>query len=89
MKSKLGHWLPWWVLNISGLPHQASASAKASTQNPASMVFDNRQNITWRFAKSMIATKYRKPRWTVCLAMLHRFRAGIAIFWFKRLGVVG
>jgi hypothetical protein len=62
VKSKLVNWLPWSVLNISGLPYRDSASAKASTQNPASMVFDSRHARTWRVAQSMMATKYRNPR---------------------------
>ena len=64
VKSRLVNWLPWSVLKISGRPQRASASAKASTQNRASMVFDSRQARTWRVAQSMIATRYRKPRWT-------------------------
>ncbi len=62
VKSRLVNWLPWSVLKISGLPYRDSASCKASTQNPASMVFDSHQDRTWRVAQSMIATRYRKPR---------------------------
>ncbi len=72
VKSKLVNWQPpgqargklWSVLKISGLPYRDSASFKASTRNRASMVFDNRQANPWRVAQSMIATRYRKPRWT-------------------------
>jgi hypothetical protein len=42
VKSTLVNWLPWSVLKISGWPYSASASFNASTQNPASMVFDSR-----------------------------------------------
>ena len=57
--------LSWAIesgLKISGLPYLDSASAKASTQKEASMVFDSRQARTWRVAQSMIATRYRNPR---------------------------
>jgi uncharacterized membrane protein YdjX (TVP38/TMEM64 family) len=47
-------------LKILGLPNRASASPRASTQNPAVSVFDSRQR-TRRVAQSMIATKYRNP----------------------------
>ena len=56
--------LPWSVLKISGVAYLASASFNASMQKEASMVFDNRQDRTWRVAQSMIATRYRKPCWT-------------------------
>ncbi|MDE2501008.1 MAG: hypothetical protein KGL56_12550 [Alphaproteobacteria bacterium] len=46
VKSMLVNWLPWSVLKMSGLPYRSSASCKASTQNPASMVFDNLQAST-------------------------------------------
>ena len=51
------NWLPWSVLKISGRPYRASASSRASTQNDASMVFDNRQANTARLAQSMTATR--------------------------------
>ena len=36
------NWLPWSVLKNSGVPWRASASLSASTQKPASRVFDRR-----------------------------------------------
>ncbi len=45
------------VLKISGRPYSASASLNASTQNPASTVFDSRHARTWRVAQSMIAIR--------------------------------
>ncbi len=48
---------PWSVLKISDLPHRASASFRATTQNSASIVFDSRQASTFRLAQSMIATR--------------------------------
>ena len=52
VKPRLVNWLPWSVLKISGRPYRASASFSASTQNPASMVFDSRQDRTRRVAQS-------------------------------------
>ena len=47
--------LPWSVLKIFGGPWRASAASRASTQKPASRVFDSRQASTCRLAQSMIA----------------------------------
>jgi hypothetical protein len=58
----LVNWLPWSVLNISGLPCLASASFKASTQKSASSVFDSRQARTLRLCQSTMATRYSNPR---------------------------
>ena len=62
VQSVLVNWEPWSELNISGGPYLASASFKASMQNPASMEFDSRQLSTFRLCQSMIATRYRNPR---------------------------
>jgi hypothetical protein len=56
------NWLPWSVLKISGHPNRASASSSAALQNSTSMVFDTRQDSTFRVAQSITATKYRNPR---------------------------
>ena len=50
------------MLKISGAPYRSRASSKASTQNGASIVFDNLQDSTLRVAQSMMATKYKNPR---------------------------
>ena len=50
---------PWSVLNISGLPF-LSASFRASTQKPASRVFDSRQESTYRLYQSMMATQIKE-----------------------------
>ena len=57
VKAKLVNWLPWSVLNISGLPCRARASSSVSVQKLASSVFDSRQASTYRLAQSMIATR--------------------------------
>ena len=57
VKAALVNWLPWSVLKISGLPHRASASSSAATQNDASIVFDSRQERTARLAQSMTTTR--------------------------------
>ena len=51
------NWLPWSVLKISGRPNRVRASSRASMQNSASMVFDNRQDRTFRVDQSMMATR--------------------------------
>jgi len=45
VKPVLVNWLPWSVLNISGVP-AARASLSASTENTASSVFESRQDST-------------------------------------------
>ena len=55
------NWLPWSVLNISGLPYFANASANASTQKSASMVLLRRQLSSFLECQSSTATKYMKP----------------------------
>ena len=45
------------IENLSGWPWRVSASSSASTQKPASRVFDNRQANTCRLAQSMTATR--------------------------------
>lgn len=62
MKLVLVNCEPWSELKISGLPYFASAYLSASTQNPASIEFDNRQLSTFRLCQSMAATKYRNPK---------------------------
>ena len=56
MNSRLVDWLPWSVLNTSGLP-RPNASVRARTLKPASKVLDNRQDIMYRLCQSMIATR--------------------------------
>ena len=51
------NWLPWSVLKISGRPNRAKASSRASMQNSTSMVFDTRQDSTFRVDQSMTATR--------------------------------
>jgi hypothetical protein len=51
------NWLPWSVLKISGLPCLASASSRASRQNPTSIVIDNRQARTLRLNQSTTAAR--------------------------------
>ena len=54
VKARLVNWLPpgqargrlWSVLKNDGAPYRASASSRASTQNPLSKVFDSRQDKT-------------------------------------------
>ena len=61
VNSRLVNWLPWSVLPWSVLQTSgwtcASASCKASTQQSASRVLDNRQATTYRRRQSMMATK--------------------------------
>ena len=42
------NWLPWSVFMMSGAPNLWIASFKASTQNPASSVFEMRHANTLR-----------------------------------------
>jgi hypothetical protein len=42
---------------MSGRPNPASASASASRQNSTSIVFDTRQDSTFRVAQSITAAK--------------------------------
>ena len=51
-----GKRLPWSVLQTSGWTC-SSASCKASTQQSASRVLDNRHATTYRLCQSMMATK--------------------------------
>ena len=54
------NWLPWTVLNTSGLP-RASASTSASAQKPASRVLDKCRATTYRLCQRMTGTKLRNP----------------------------
>ena len=56
MKPSPVNWLPWSVLNTSGLP-LPSASSKASTQNSASRVLDRFQATTYRVYQSILPRK--------------------------------
>ena len=55
LNSRLVDWLPWSVLNTSGLP-RPNASVRAWTLKQSSKVLDNRQDIRYRLCQSMIAT---------------------------------
>jgi hypothetical protein len=46
VKATLVNWLPWSLLNISGLPCSHKASSRQSTQNAASMLLLIRQFST-------------------------------------------
>ena len=50
-------WLPWYELKISGRPNPARASSSASMQNSTSMVFDTRQDRTFRVDQSITAAR--------------------------------
>ena len=52
VNSRLVNWLPWSVLNASGLPW-----FRASAQKPASRVLDRRQASTYRLCQSITATR--------------------------------
>ena len=56
VNSRLVNWQPWSVLQISGWTCP-NASFKASTQQSASRVLDNREATTYRLCQSMMATK--------------------------------
>lgn len=60
-KSVLVDGEPWSELTIFGLPYFASAASSASTQDPASIEFDNRQLSTFRLCQSMTATRSGNP----------------------------
>ena len=61
VNSRLVNWLPWSVLNTSGVPW-FRASPSASAQKPVSRVLDYPQATTYRLCQSMMATRYRNPR---------------------------
>ena len=56
VKALAVNWLPWSLLNMSGVPCSSAASS-ASTQKPLSIVADNRQLTTYRLYQSMTATR--------------------------------
>ncbi len=56
LNSRLVNWLPWSLLNTSGLPC-FRASPSASAQKPVSRVLDNRQATTYRLCQSMMAIR--------------------------------
>lgn len=62
VKTSLVNWLPWSLLNTSGLPCSRKASSSQSTQNAASMLLLMRQVSTRLEYQSMMATRYAKPR---------------------------
>ena len=50
VNSREVNWLPWSVLNISGIPYRAIASSSASIQKELSSVFDNLHDSTFLLA---------------------------------------
>ena len=44
------NWLPWPVLNMSGVPYRAIASSSASIQKEGSSVFDSLKDKTFLLA---------------------------------------
>ena len=57
VKASLVNWLPWSLLNTSGLPCSRKESSRQSTQNAASMLLLIRQLRTRREYQSITATK--------------------------------
>ena len=55
------NWLPWSVLNISGLPCLARQSLSIWAHQEASIVLDNDQCKILRVCQSMIAIQYMNP----------------------------
>ena len=57
VQAKDVNWLPWSVFIMSGGPNLWIASFSASTQKPASNVFEMRHARTLRVCQSMMATR--------------------------------
>jgi hypothetical protein len=51
------NWLPWSVLQMSGLPCRANASSRAATQKSAVIVIETRQARTRRLYQSITAAR--------------------------------
>lgn len=61
MKLSDVNWLPWSVLQISGVPYFCSASSRVSMQKESSRVFGYPPDNTFLLAQSMEATRLQKP----------------------------
>ena len=61
VKTSLVNWLPWSVLNISGLPCSRKASSAISAHHSASIVLLKPHPIIRRLNTSMMAARYINP----------------------------